>query len=147
MCGIFGAICCQLQIILFEYYLFIDDPLNASAVHLAAGAAGMIFVAFFANPDYSGDEFTGIFYGGEGKFLGYQIYAMIVYSGWTAVTSGVMFYTLMQMGWFRVSEEEEMAGVDETHHGGKAYPIDDAHMSETKREMSESDNDSPVPKE
>jgi len=100
--GILGAVACQLQIILFENYLFIDDPLNASAVHLAAGAVGMLYAAFMAHPDYAGEEFTGIFYGGEAKFLGYQLYGMFVYSAWTLTTSGVMFFTLNSLGWFRV---------------------------------------------
>lgn len=88
----------------------------------------MIFVSFMANPDYSGEDFAGIFYGGDGSFLGNQIYGMFVYSAWTLGTSGVMFFTLMQIGWFRVSEEEENLGVDVSHHGGKAYPIDDTHL-------------------
>ena len=140
--GILGAIACQVQIILFETVLFIDDPLNASAVHLAAGGAGMIFVAFVANPDYVGEEFAGIFYGGEGKFLGYQIYGLIVYCAWTVATSGAMFFALKKAGWFRISEEEEMHGADITHHGGKAYPLDDAHLTDHNPNSSESsDND------
>ena len=142
--GILGAVACQLQIILFENYLFIDDPLNASAVHLAAGAVGMLYAAFMAHPEYAGEEFTGIFYGGEAKFLGNQLYGMFVYSAWTAVTSGVMFYTLNQVGWFRVSEEEEMHGVDITHHGGKAYPLDDEHMEKTNVPSSVSSNEKPA---
>jgi Amt family ammonium transporter len=120
-----GAIGCQLQIILFENYLFIDDPLNASGVHFGAGAVGMVFVAFMANPEYVGDEFTGIFYGGEWKFLGNQIYGMIVYTAWAGGLSSGMFFGLNQIGWFRADEDEEMAGMDISHHGGKAYPKDD----------------------
>lgn len=138
--GILGAVACQCQIILFENYLFIDDPLNASAVHLAAGGAGMIFVAFGANPTFVGDEFAGIFYGGDAKFLGYQIYGLVCYCGWTVVTSGAMFYALKLAGWLRISEEEEMEGADLTHHGGKAYPIDDEHTMQEKPNSSESDD-------
>jgi Amt family ammonium transporter len=139
--GIIGAVACQCQIILFENYLFIDDPLNASAVHLAAGGAGMIWVAFAANPDFVGEEFAGIFYGGDAKLLGYQIYGLFVYCAWTLVTSGAMFYALKMAGWFRISEQEEMEGADLTHHGGKAYPIDDEHtMTGAAGNSSESDD-------
>lgn len=138
--GILGATACQMQIYLFEYVLFIDDPLNASAVHLAAGGMGMLFVAFMAHPEYAGEDFKGIFYGGEAKFLGNQIYGMVVYSAWTLVTSGVMFFVLKQIGWFRVSAEEEKLGVDLSHHGGKAYPIDDEH--ETQYNDGEKDKNS-----
>jgi ammonium transporter, Amt family len=126
--GILGAAATQLQIIAFENYLFIDDPLNASAVHFAAGGVSMLFPAFMANPDYTGEDKAGIFYGGEWKFLGHQMYGMVVYSVWTLGTSGLLFFALNQMGWFRVSEQEELVGVDVSHHGGKAYPLDDLQM-------------------
>lgn len=125
LAGVFGAIVCQLQVLLFEHVMYIDDPLNASAVHLGAGAAGMIFVALFANPEYAGEEFRGIFYGGSVMFLLNQLYGMLVYTAWTAGTSGVMFSALRLMGWFRVGEEEEDLGVDKSHHGGGAYNMDD----------------------
>lgn len=130
--GVLGATVCQLQIDLFEKVLFIDDPLNASAVHLGAGAVGMIYVSFMANPDYVGDDFAGIFYGGDISFLGNQIYGMVVYSAWAGGLSSIMFYSLNMIGWFRVDEDEEDEGVDKSHHGGPAYPIDDAHTIPTK---------------
>ena len=85
----------------------------------------MIFVALFANPEYAGEEFTGIFYGGSVMFLLNQLYGMLVYTAWTAGTSGVMFSALRLMGWFRVGEEEEDFGMDKSHHGGGAYNMDD----------------------
>lgn len=88
----------------------------------------MLGVAFLANPDYSGEDFTGIFYGGSAKFLGNQVYGMVVYTAWTLATSGIMFAGLNAAGWFRVSEEEELKGVDMSHHGGHAYPADDSHL-------------------
>merc|ERR1712151_1097416 len=127
--GLLGAAATQGQVLLFEHVLFIDDPLNASAVHLAAGAVGMIWVAFVANPEYSGEDFTGIFYGGSWSFLGWQIVGRIVYSAWTLVTSGLLFGAMNYMGWFRISDEEEDAGIDISEHGGKAYPLDDEWMT------------------
>ena len=93
----------------------------------------MIFVGFMANPDYVGDDFAGIFYGGSIKFLGYQFWGMFIYSLWTLVTSGAMFYFLNKIGWFRVHEECEMLGMDKSHHGGSSYPLDDEHMAATER--------------
>lgn len=131
---------------LFEHILHIDDPLNASAVHLGAGGMGMLTVAFLADPDLTGGgDFTGLFYGGPGKFLGNQIYGMVVYSAWTICTSGIMFAGLKFMGWFRVDEEEEDIGVDVSHHGGSAYPLDDDHISKvTKKNVDSSDSDEGV---
>lgn len=87
----------------------------------------MIMVSFLANPDYVGEDFKGLFYGGDAKFLGNQLYGMVVYTAWTVGTSGLMFFGLKVLGWFRVSDEEELEGVDKSHHGGTAYPIDDTH--------------------
>jgi len=126
--GVLGATATQGQVLLFEHVLFIDDPLNASAVHFAAGAVGMIWVAFMGDPEYVSDEFVGIFYGGSAKFLGYQFWGMFVYTAWTVATSGIMFGTLKFLGWLRVSEEEEELGMDISHHGGKAYPDDDEFL-------------------
>ena len=85
----------------------------------------MVYVALMANPEYAGEEFTGIFYGGSITFLLNQLFGMAVYAGWTAGTSGVMFGLLRLMGWFRVDEKDEDLGVDKAHHGGPAYVHDD----------------------
>lgn len=139
--GILGALATQGQVQLFEYVLFIDDPLNASAVHLAAGGVGMIWVSFMANPDYTGGgDFAGIFYGGPFSFLGRQLYGMVVYSAWTAVMSGLMFYGLKVMGWLRVGEEEEDIGVDKSHHGGPAYAADDFVVTDSDSDKKDGDD-------
>ncbi len=142
--GFLGAAGCQLQIYIFENYLFIDDPLNASAVHFGAGGVGMLYVAFMAKPEFAGEDFAGIFYGGDGIFLGHQIYGMVVYSVWTVGLSGVMFYGLMKAGWFRVEEEHEDEGMDMSHHGGKAYPTDDAHTALVVEASSSSESETPL---
>eukprot|EP00549_Striatella_unipunctata_P007703 CAMPEP_0118701394 /NCGR_PEP_ID=MMETSP0800-20121206/17226_1 /TAXON_ID=210618 ORGANISM="Striatella unipunctata, Strain CCMP2910" /NCGR_SAMPLE_ID=MMETSP0800 /ASSEMBLY_ACC=CAM_ASM_000638 /LENGTH=460 /DNA_ID=CAMNT_0006602309 /DNA_START=45 /DNA_END=1427 /DNA_ORIENTATION=- len=132
--GILAAVGCQLQILLFENVLFIDDPLGASAVHYAGGMVGMIYAAFLKNPKYTGDtdpDLIGIFYGGNGKLLGYAFYGIIVYSAWAFGTSGVLFFSLNKIGWLRVSEEEEAEGMDLSHHGGKAYNMDEEDILES----------------
>ena len=143
--GVLGAVACQAQIYLFENVVFVDDPLNASAVHFAAGGAGMLFVAFFGDPEFVGEDFAGIFYGGNAKILGYQIYGMIVYTAWAFGLSFAMFKVLMIAGWFRVADEEEDEGMDKSHHGGKAYPIDDTHLDETKYPSGSSEGSSNEP--
>ena len=101
---------------LFENVLFIDDPLNASAVHLAAG--GSTYMTFKAHPDYAG--------AGKANSLA------IKSTSWSCTVPGppsrpvpCLSPSRPWVGWF----EEEMDGADLTHHGGKAYPMDDAHMT------------------
>jgi Ammonium Transporter Family len=119
------------QFLLFEYVLFIDDPLNAAPLHMGAGIVGMLCVGFFANPDYVEDDpsRSGIVYGGNGMQLGYQLYGTVVYFVWSFGTSTILFYALHRMDWLRVSKEVELMGMDLHHHGGHAYPKDpDEHI-------------------
>ena len=105
-----------------EFMWRIDDPLGAAPLHLGAGAWGMILVAFCANPAYIDDvSQRGIFYGGDGTQLGWQLAAICAYTSWTMATCSLMFWTLNYLGWFRVSEEVERMGMDLHHHGGAAY--------------------------
>lgn len=121
--GILGAIGFYIQAWLFENKLRIDDPLNAAPLHMGCGIVGMLGVGFLANDKYvdSKDE-AGIFFGGNGKQLGYQIYGVVVYFCWSFGTCVGLFYVLKVMGWLRVSEEVERMGMDLHEHTGAAYP-------------------------
>jgi len=124
--GVLGAIGFYIQAWLSENYLRIDDPLNAAALHMGSGIVGMISVGFFANPDYvdNDPDRSGVFYGGNGKQLGYQVYGTVVYFAWAFGVSSMMFWTLNRLGWLRVSEEVELTGMDLHHHGRKAYHME-----------------------
>uniref|UniRef100_A0A7S1D705 Ammonium transporter n=1 Tax=Cyclophora tenuis TaxID=216820 RepID=A0A7S1D705_CYCTE len=103
----------------------IDDPLGASALHFGAGAWGMLMVGFLGDSDLIGDKaLSGILYGGDGTTLGWQVAGILVYTVWALGTSLPLFYGLLVMGWFRVSEDAELEGMDTHHHGGVAYPGD-----------------------
>mmetsp|Transcript_57346 Transcript_57346/g.173395 ORF Transcript_57346/g.173395 Transcript_57346/m.173395 type:complete len:172 (+) Transcript_57346:2-517(+) len=119
-----------------EEKLQIDDPLGASSLHFGPGMVGLLAVGFLADPEYeeaaygcdfeyrSGDtcdDFKGIFYGGSGKQLGVQLLAGLCWTAWGVVTCGMLFYGMKFAGVLRVSLEDEIAGLDVTHHGGPAY--------------------------
>ena len=93
----------------------------------------MLSVGFFANGKYvdNDPDRMGIFYGGNGKQLGYQLYGMVVYFLWATVTSSIMFWSLNRLGWLRVSEEVERMGMDVHHHGGEAYPMQEEEDNKT----------------
>ena len=104
--------------------LRIDDPLGAAPVHLGAGAWGMLLVAFFANGEFmenATSDHVGIFFGGNGKLLGWQLAAIALDYAWTMATCSIMFGVLKYFGIFRVSEAAERMGMDYHHHGGAAY--------------------------
>lgn len=104
-----------------------DDPVVAAPVHLGTGAWGMLMVAFFANEEYldgATPDTTGIFFGGSVMLLAWQLAATLLDFVWSMATCNLMFWTLNKFGVFRVSEEAELMGMDQHHHGGSAYVVE-----------------------
>ncbi len=84
--------------------LKIDDVVGAIPVHLFAGIWGTFAVAF-----YTGN-------------WGAQITGIIAYGVFTVVLSAVVWLILKFSMGIRVSEEEEMMGLDKAEIGVEAYP-------------------------
>lgn len=90
--------------------LKIDDVIDATPVHYFCGIWGLLATGLFASDDLTAHA-PGLFYGG-GKMLGWQVVGILVITGWTAVITAACLYPLKMLGWLRVSEEEEMMGLD-----------------------------------
>jgi Amt family ammonium transporter len=103
---------------LLDYVLRIDDPVGAVAVHCMNGIWGTIAVGLFATTSAPGnDELVGLFYGGGFSLLGTQLLGFITVAAWTAVTITITFLVIKAVVGLRVSEEEEIVGLDSTEHG------------------------------
>ena len=117
---------------LLDYKLHIDDPVGAVAVHCMNGVWGTIAVGLFATdtaPAFArgiGDGVTyganqiagkGLFYGGGFSQLGIQLLGMVCTAAWTAVTITIAFLIIKATIGLRVSEEEEIVGLDSCEHG------------------------------
>lgn len=110
---------------LLDYVLRIDDPVGAVAVHCMNGIWGTIAVGLFANPNVpgysiankSGETICGLFYGGGFELLGLQLLGFAAVAGWTVVTMTIVFLVIKKIFGLRVSEEEEIIGLDATEHG------------------------------
>ena len=129
----FGAICIGFVsgllvcfgVWLLDYKLHVDDPVGAVAVHMMNGIWGTIAVGLFATnsaPGYSiadskGNELVGLFYGGGFKLLGLQLTGFVSVAAWTVVTITIVFLVIKATLGLRVSEEEEIVGLDPTEHG------------------------------
>ena len=113
---------------LLDYKLRIDDPVGAVAVHFMNGIWGTIAVGLFATD--SAPAFAraisgganqiagkGLFYGGGFRQLGIQLFGMLCTAAWTAVTITIAFLVIKKIFGLRVSEEEEITGLDATEHG------------------------------
>ena len=101
-----------------DYVLRVDDPVGAVAVHCCNGIWGTIAVGLFATPSAPGnDTYVGLFYGGGFKLLGLQILGLASVIAWTAVTITITFLIIKAIFGLRVSEEEEIVGLDSMEHG------------------------------
>jgi len=86
----------------------LDDPVGAIAVHLVCGIWGTLAVGLFStNPDHS--------------FLT-QLIGVACYAVFCIVMAFIIIFTLKKVVGIRVSEAEELEGLDAHEHGMEAYP-------------------------
>ncbi len=108
---------------LLDHKLHIDDPVGAVAVHGMNGIWGTLAVGLFASPtsptirDGLADVGLGLFYGGGFKQLGIQALGVVSVGAYTAVFIFLTFLIIKACCGLRVSEEEEIVGLDATEHG------------------------------
>jgi Amt family ammonium transporter len=104
--------------------LKVDDPVGAVSVHGVCGIWGVIAVGLFAREDVEGFWSQGLFFGGGTDQLVSQLIGIVAIIAWTAVTTGILFLVLKHTIGLRVSEQEELEGLDVHEHGAPGYGID-----------------------
>ena len=101
----------------------VDDPIYALSVHGTAGVWGTLSTGFFATPELASVGKAGLFYGGGLYQLGVQLIGVISCGLFAFVVSYVILFAMKKvMGGIRVSEEEELMGLDMSEHGNYGYP-------------------------
>jgi Amt family ammonium transporter len=103
----------------------IDDPIFALSVHGTAGVWGTLSTGFFATPELAAANggLPGLFYGGGFTQLGVQSIGIISAGGYAFIVS-ILLLAIMKavMNGIRVTEEEEIIGLDLSEHGSYGYP-------------------------
>ncbi|MFT7627053.1 MAG: Amt family ammonium transporter [Ulvibacter sp.] len=89
--------------------LRLDDPVGAIAVHLVCGIWGTLAVGIFGELA-SGAQFVS------------QLIGVVAYAAICIVSSFIILFTLKKTIGIRVSEKEEVEGLDGYEHGMDAYP-------------------------
>ena len=97
--------------------IHVDDPVGAVAVHFVNGIWGTLAVGLFATTTVPESTLTGLFYGGGFELLGKQIIGVVTVLAWTAVTMTIVFKLIDMTIGLRVTEEEEIVGLDSKEHG------------------------------
>jgi Amt family ammonium transporter len=118
--GFLAGILVVLSVEFFDKVLHIDDPVGAISVHGVVGAWGTIAVGLFAD-GVNDPGIVGLFYGGGAAQLGIQLIGVLAVFGWVIVTSLVLFGVLKAAKLLRVSEREELMGLDIGEHGTESY--------------------------
>ncbi|MGG0658450.1 ammonium transporter [Rummeliibacillus pycnus] len=101
----------------------IDDPIFAVSVHGIPGIWGTLSTGFFATKELATVGKPGLFYGGGLHQLGVQFMGVAVSGIYAFVVSFSILWVMKKvMGGIRVSEEEEIMGLDISEHGSYGYP-------------------------
>lgn len=116
--GIVSGLLVVFGVWFLDYVLRVDDPVGAVAVHCLNGIWGTIAVGLFATTSAPGnDELVGLFYGGGFTLLGKQLIGFAAVAAWTVVTITITFLVIRAAVGLRVTEEEEIVGLDAMEHG------------------------------
>lgn len=124
---IIGAIAGILVVysVMFWDKVRIDDPVGAISVHGICGAFGTLAVGLFSATEAEGIVKKGLFYGGGTDQLVSQIIGVVSIAAFVLVTTAILFFTLKKTIGLRVSEQEEIEGLDVHEHGVPGYVNDD----------------------
>lgn len=125
--GIVAGVLCIFSVEFFDNIAKIDDPVGAVSVHFANGLWGTLAVGLFSTSE-------GLFYGHGLAALGIQILGVVSVGAWVLVTMYIIFTLIKMTVGLRVSEKEEIDGLDVHEHGLTSayagFAITDATYSE-----------------
>ncbi|WP_372663876.1 ammonium transporter [Cohnella sp.] len=103
----------------------VDDPIFALSVHGAAGIWGTLANGLFATEELVakvGIGKPGLFYGGGADQLWVQLESVVVCGLFAFLASFIVLWVVKKAIGFRVTEEQEIIGLDLSEHGNYGYP-------------------------
>jgi Amt family ammonium transporter len=115
--GLVAGLLVVLSVEFIDKKLHIDDPVGAISVHGVCGVWGTIAVGLFG----ATDSVKGLFYGGGFSQLIIQAIGVLSVAAWVMITTGILFFVIKKTGGLRVTESEELQGLDLSEHNGEAY--------------------------
>lgn len=136
--GLIAGFAVVFAIEFIEKKLKIDDPVGAVSVHGVCGCLGTILTGLFAVDG-------GLFYGGGFSFLSVQLLGVISVIVWVAITMTIVFLIIKHTVGLRVSEKEEIEGLDKQEHGLESsyadfMPINYSYNTESLEVTTSNDN-------
>ena len=110
--GVLAALAVELK-----YKLGYDDSLDVVGIHLVAGMIGTLYLGFFATD-------TGLFTGGDFGQLITQSIASVGVLVYSFVVALVLGFAIEKTMGFRITNEDEIAGIDTIVHGEEGYALE-----------------------
>jgi ammonium transporter, Amt family len=99
-----------------------DDALDVVGVHFVGGLVGSLLIGLFANPVFFGQTFRkGLLFGGGLRLLGEQALANGVTIAYSFAMTTAILLVMKRFVRLRVSEEDEVMGLDYAEHHETAY--------------------------
>jgi len=119
--GAIAGFLCYFSVTAMKPKLGYDDALDVFGIHGSAGIIGAILTGVFADPSIN-EAGKGLLYGNPEQ-LWTQIFAVLVTIVYTAIMTAVIFLIIRIFMKIRVSEEEEITGLDSSQHSERAYNL------------------------
>ena len=117
--GLAGGIICYYAVDLVKNRLKIDDSLDVLAVHGVGGATGTILLVFLASTGTGG---TGLSVSISDQLVA-QIIGVGAVGAWSILATIAIVLVTKAIIPFRASKEDEIEGLDFSHHGESAYRL------------------------
>jgi ammonium transporter, Amt family len=118
--GLAAGIVCALAVSL-KYRFGYDDALDVVGVHGIGGMLGALLIGVFANTAFNELGADGLLAGGGLTLLGKQAFAVLVTLAFSGIVSFILLKLVDLVVGLRVSEEEELAGLDIGEHEEAGY--------------------------
>ncbi|WP_433253392.1 ammonium transporter [Streptosporangium sp. CA-135522] len=112
-----------------KYKLNYDDSLDVVGVHLVGGVIGAVSLGFLAAYPFLDQQHKGLFYGGGVTQLGLQVLGPVAVGAYSFIVTWIIGKIIDKVMGFRISTEEEIAGIDITSHAETGYDLGTVHSS------------------
>jgi ammonium transporter, Amt family len=120
--GIVVSLVCYVFVAILKPKLGYDDSLDAFGVHCIGGVWGALATGLFASKAVNPDAANGLFFGDPKQFL-VQCLAVAVTLAYSFVGTMIIYKVVDWIVGMRVTEKDEVIGLDLTQHNENAYTI------------------------
>jgi len=120
--GIVVSLICYVFVAILKPKLGYDDSLDAFGVHCIGGIWGALATGLFASKAVNPDAANGLFFGDPKQFL-VQCVAVAVTLAYSFVGTMIIYKVVDWIVGMRVTEKDEVMGLDLTQHNENAYTI------------------------